>query len=163
MDDTSAMDEPAGTTLGETVDLRGTVVETVEADEVYVHQGGVNRVFAGVVEMDTGGAVTIDAETVSLNESVGVVVRADVVEANESGIGVLVARDLRLTNSRAGVTVADHADLHDSSTVVLLAREVNGPVEAMLDTRGAILAGLAAGVAVGLIWLAGGLIARRRS
>jgi len=163
MDDTSGMDERAGTTSGETVDLRGTMVETVEADEVHIHQGGVNRVFAGVVEMDTGGAVTIDAETVSLNESVGVVVRADMIDAHESGSGVLVAREMRLTNSRAGVAIADHADLHDSSTVVLLARQVNGPVETMLDTRGAILAGLVAGVAAGLVWLAGGLIARRRS
>ena len=163
MDDTNGTDELAGATSDEVMVLRGTAVETVEADEVHVHQGGVNRVFAGVVEIDTGGAVTIDAETVGMTGSVGMVIRADVVEANESGSGVLVARDMRLTNSRAGVAVAERADLQDSSTLVLLAREVHGPVETMLDTRGAILAGLIAGVAAGLVWLAGTLIDRRRS
>jgi hypothetical protein len=163
MDGTIGTDDQASESSEEMIDLRGTIVETVEADEVHIQQAGVNRVLAGVVEMDTGGAVTIDAETVSLSESVGVVVRADVLDANECSGGVLVARDMRLTNSRAGLIVADHADLQDSSTVVLLARQVNGPVETVLDTRGAILAGLVAGVAAGLVWLAGGLLARRRS
>jgi hypothetical protein len=163
MDNTDSVEERIGTTDGEVADLRGSVVETVEADEVRVYQGGVNRVFAGAVEMDTSGAATIDAETVSLHESVGVVVRADTIAVENSGTGVSMARDLRLANSRAVATIAEHADLHDSSTMVLLAREVNGRVETMLDTRGAVLAGLVAGVAAGLVWLAGGLIARRRS
>jgi hypothetical protein len=163
MEETDGREERAETIPDETAELRGSVVDTVEADEVLVHQGGVHRVFAGVVEMDTSGAGTIDAETVSLHESVGLVVRAAVVEAHDSGGGLVVGREVRLSNSRAGVTVADRADLHESSTVVLLAREVNGPVETMLDTRGAILAGLVAGVAAGLVWLAGGLLARRRS
>jgi len=163
MDDTLGMDDPADEHSAETVNLRGTMVDTVEADEVHIHQGGVNRVFAGVVEMDTGGAATIDAETVSLNESVGLVVRADVIDANECGSGIMTALELRMTNSRAGLALAERADLQDSSTLVLIAREVNGTVETVLDTRGAILAGLVAGVAAGLVLLAGGLLARRRS
>jgi hypothetical protein len=163
MEGSISMEEQAGEKSEEMIDLRGTIVETVEADEVHIQQAGINRVFAGVVEMDTGGAVTIDAETVSLSESVGLVVRAEVLDANDCSGGVLVARDMRLTNSRAGLAIADHADLRDSSTVVLLARQVNGPVETVLDTRGAILAGLVAGVAAGLVWLAGGLLSRRRS
>lgn len=155
-------EEQTGALPDEPQKLYGTLVESVEADEVLVHQGGVNRVFAGVVEIDRGGAATIDAENVSLQRSVGVVVRADALEANDSGGGVLVARDLRLTASRVGVAVAERAELQDSSTVILLAREVHGPVETLLDTRGAILAGLATGIAAGLVCLAGGLLSRRR-
>jgi hypothetical protein len=53
--------------------------------------------------------------------------------------------------------------LRDSSTFVLLAREVNGPVETVLDTRGAVAAGLVAGIAIGLVLFVGGLLTRRRS
>jgi hypothetical protein len=68
---------------------------------------------------------------------------------------------MHLTNSRIGLTVAERADLQQSSTVVLLAREVHGPVETLLDTRGAVLAGLVAGATAGLLWLAGALLRRR--
>jgi hypothetical protein len=68
-----------------------------------------------------------------------------------------------LANSRSALTVAGTADLRDSSTFVLLAREVNGPVETVLDTRGAVAAGLVAGIAIGLVLFLGGLLTRRRS
>jgi hypothetical protein len=67
-----------------------------------------------------------------------------------------------LANSRSALTVAGTADLRDSSTFVLLAREVNGPVETVLDTRGAVAAGLVAGIAIGLVLFVGGLLTRRR-
>jgi hypothetical protein len=46
--------------------------------------------------------------------------------------------------------------------VILLAREVNGPVETVFDTRGAALAGLIGGIAVGMVLFAGKLLSRRR-
>ena len=90
-------------------------------------------------------------------------IRADVIDATECGAGIVVAEDMRLTGSRAGIAIAGKAHLRDSSTVVLLAREVNGQVETVLDTRGAVVAGLVAGMAAGLVLLAGRLITRRRS
>jgi hypothetical protein len=52
--------------------------------------------------------------------------------------------------------------MQDSPTVILLAREVHGPVETVLDTRGALLAGLVAGVAIGMVLYVGRLLSRRR-
>ena len=40
---------------------------------------------------------------------------------------------------------------------------MNGRVEAVLDTRGAALAGIAAGVTIGLLLLMGGRLGRRQS
>jgi hypothetical protein len=45
---------------------------------------------------------------------------------------------------------------------LLLASEVHGNVETVLDTTGAAVAGLAAGVGIGLLLAIGGLLRRRR-
>jgi hypothetical protein len=43
-----------------------------------------------------------------------------------------------------------------------LAREVNGTVETILDTRGALVAGLVSGIAVGLVLSVFNMLTRRR-
>jgi hypothetical protein len=60
------------------------------------------------------------------------------------------------------VVIARAADMHASSALVLLAGQTNGPVETLLDTRGALLAGLIGGTVMGAILIAGSLIFRRR-
>jgi len=75
---------------------------------------------------------------------------------------MVMGEQVGLDNSRAGLTLARRADLTDSNTFILLAREVNGPVETVLDTRGAVAAGLVAGIAIGLVLFVGGVLSRRR-
>jgi hypothetical protein len=60
-------------------------------------------------------------------------------------IGALVGREIHAENLRTGI---------------LLAGQVNGPVKTMLDTPRAILAGLSAGAAVGLVLWVGQLLSR---
>ncbi|MGD8848431.1 MAG: hypothetical protein PVF18_01830, partial [Anaerolineales bacterium] len=64
-------------------------------------------------------------------------------------------------NSRLGLAVANRAQLDQSAIGVLLAREVDGNVEPLLDTRGALLAGLTSGIVIGTMLLIGNLIRRR--
>jgi hypothetical protein len=45
---------------------------------------------------------------------------------------------------------------------VVLAQKIDGQVETTLDTRGAILAGLVAGIAAGLVSLVGRLLSQRK-
>jgi hypothetical protein len=63
---------------------------------------------------------------------------------------------------RSGITVAREVDMTGSSSVILLANEVNGEVKTVLDTPQALLAGLVAGIGVGLVLFAGGLLRRSR-
>jgi len=104
----------------------------------------------------------INAEKVNLQLSGAITVRGDNVVIKDSGAGVVVADRISGTNASIGVAVANSAELDGSSTVVLLAREVHGNVETVLDTRGAMVAGLMAGVAVGMVLLVGSLLVRRR-
>jgi uncharacterized membrane protein len=58
--------------------------------------------------------------------------------------------------------IAQTVDMENSNSVVLLAREVYGPVETVLDTRDALLAGLVSGIGIGLVLTVFRLLARRR-
>jgi hypothetical protein len=73
----------------------------------------------------------------------------------DDGAAVAIsAQKATLVNSRALVVMAPQAEVVDGRVGILLAREVNGPVTAVLDTRQAAVAGLAAGAAIGLLfWL----------
>jgi hypothetical protein len=96
-----------------------------------------------------------------MHNSVALAVRADLVELEAGAAAGALAGQVTLANSRVGIVVADRADMRDSPTVILLAREVHGPVETVLDTRGALLAGLVAGVAIGMVLLVVRLLGRR--
>lgn len=144
------------------VSLDGGSIETVEAETVRISQGGVERVIASEVGLERGGAGVINAETVGLQLSGALTVRGDNVTIKDSGAGIVVADKVTGSNAYLGVTVTNSAELNGGHSVVLLAREVHGNVETILDTRGAMVAGLVAGVAVGVVLLIGGLLIRRR-
>ena len=75
-------------------------------------------------------------------------------------MGAVVTEHAVLQDSRVGITIARKAELNNSSSIILLAQEVEGNVETILDTRGALLAGLVSGIAVGLVLLVGNLLRR---
>ena len=48
----------------EVVDLRGGLVDTIEAEKVHVTRGGANRILASEVDMDVGGALVTHGEKI---------------------------------------------------------------------------------------------------
>ncbi|MEK7784935.1 MAG: hypothetical protein AAB658_05845, partial [Chloroflexota bacterium] len=85
-----------------------------------------------------------------------VAARAQKVFVENGGAGVAVAETAELKNSLAGVLVANTVNTTGSRSLVLIAGNVNGPVETVLDlrrTQSVLLAGLSAGLVVGLIFL----------
>lgn len=148
----------------------------VSAETVRLEGGSAYVIKAGKTEMKQSAASTIYAETVDLRESaVGWaeseliradlaalgVTRAETVAADQSLVGVVRARQAAITNSVAGVAVADRLEANHARAFFLYAREMNGTAYTLLDTRGAALFGLLAGLALGLVWLIGGMFNRR--
>ena len=82
---------------------------------------------------------------------------------NESQAGVIYAQTAELHDSRTSILVAQQVHADTIRTTVLLAGRVEGPVETMVDTPRALLAGLSAGVAVGLVLFVMRLITGRKS
>ena len=109
---------------GEVIHLDGGTVETVEAVTVRIQQGGANRILATEVELRQAAAGRIDAESVVVQQSAVIAARGDEIGAEQSFVGGVVAQDVRLHASRIGLTIADTVQLDQSSTLILLAREV---------------------------------------
>jgi len=144
------------------VTMSGGSIENIEAETVRIDQGGAQRIIASEVGISRGGVGVINADNVDLQLAGALTVRSDKTTIKDGGAGVVVSDQLTGANANIGVAVANTAELNGGSTVVLLAREVHGDVETMLDTRGTMVAGLIAGIAVGLVLFVGSLLVRRR-
>lgn len=105
--------------------------------------GAVNAKQAELQQAVVGG---LRGETVSLNGKAGVVI-AHTLNSSEANGLVIGAGEVNATSIRAGL---------------LIGRQVNGPVETLLDGRTALVAGVVGGMAAGLILLAGRLLFGRK-
>jgi len=83
------------------------------------------------------------------------------VSLQDSSSVVLVTENAKLQESRNGLLVASKVEADTINTTILLTRNVEGNVETVLDTPRALLAGLTAGVAVGLVLFVGQLLTKR--
>jgi hypothetical protein len=95
-----------------------------------------------------------------LQQGAAFITRSAKSTSEESTVGAVISEHAVLQDSRVGITIARKAELNNSSSIILLAQEVEGNVETILDTRGALLAGLVSGIAVGLVLLVGNLLRR---
>ena len=143
------------------VNLTGGPIQSVEAEVVRIRQGGANQIVAGEVEIQQGGVVHVAADAVGAHQSGILVARGNVISVDSGGVGVAIGEDVLLAGSRALLTIGGRVEIQEGSSVVLLAREVHGPVHTVLDTSGAMLAGLTAGVAVGLVLFVGRMLTKR--
>ena len=155
--------------------MREMSAEKVQADLVRVHQSGVKEIAAQEVGLHETAVGRVTAATLTAHESAAGVVQAENATFAESGIGAARAETLQLQGN-AGVLFSGDASVADSAvgvlagrslraervnTVVLLAGEVEGEVQTVLDTRGAILAGLVGGVTAGIFLAAAQFLFRR--
>ncbi len=93
-----------------------------------------------------------------MNRSGALAVQGQTISLNESNTGVLISDTATVENTGIGIAIVQNADIQNSTAFILLSRQVNGDVETVLDTRGTLLAGLVAGMTVGLIFLVGKMI-----
>jgi hypothetical protein len=153
--------EPEVTVATDEVRLAQGSASVVRADVVHLKQGGAQTVFAREMDVRQGGVVQADCDEMSVEEGGIVLARAGTLSVERGGVVLAAADKALLTNASAGVLITRNAELTNSRTTLLLASQVSGTVDTLLDTRGAALAGLAAGLGVGIVLLAGSLLKRR--
>jgi hypothetical protein len=149
----------------------------IEEDLIQVKQGNIPQVNAEKVEIQSGAANRVYAEQVTVHQGGVGMVQATSVSVNQGGIGFVRAGEANLENSSTQAVVTQTATVNGGTVGLLIAREVHanplrafvvlaqkidGQVETTLDTRGAILAGLVAGIAAGLVSLMGRLLSQRK-
>jgi hypothetical protein len=97
-----------------------------------------------------------------VRESSLLAARTGALTLQQSGVGLVTAQDAHLENAQAGIVIGQRVETKNTRTVVLIGRHIEGNVETMLDSRGALLLGLGLASAVGLISILMGLFRRTR-
>lgn len=125
---------------------------TIEADHVEVMMGAVGRVESRELDVDRGAVGAARAEHVTAQRSaIGAVVGGEV-EIGQSFVQSVLAREVRTDQSIVRAIVAQDVHVERSSLIgVLLARRVVGDVRVILDWRGAVALGAAAGLVLRLL------------
>jgi hypothetical protein len=159
------------------VNLSQSGAGTIRAELVRLRQGGAEKIIATEVDVRQGGAGQIEAQQVTLTQGGVGVVKTASMDIREGGVGVLRSEQATIVNGGAAVVVADAVDVKDVCagvvitrnmrgenirTGVLLTGQVEGNVETILDTPRAMLAGLTAGAAIGLVLWIGYLLTGRK-
>ena len=133
------------------VEIDGGTIERVDAETVSIFQGGVRQAVAGNLEMRLGAAGSLQASTARLEQVVAGAVRGNAVEIIESDAAAVMGGEINAEHSRIGIALADSIHMDQGSSLIMLTREIRGEVTTVLDTRGAMVAGLLAGMAAGAI------------
>ena len=172
---TPELDTPESADSPQVVNLAHADVQSVQAELVRMHQATAGSVAAEDVELSFSAAGGVNAQTLSARQSaIGGVnaeeahiwnsviggVRGTVVNAQGMIAGV-AGESITLEGARVGVAAAQEVRGARVDTVVLLAGRVEGEVHTVVDTRGAVIAGLVGGLFAGLILLVGRIAFRR--
>lgn len=123
----------------------------IEAEAVEVHQGAVGRVDAVDVAVTQGfvGAARGDRVSVEMG-ALGAALGGEV-SVSQGAVGTMIAREARVEQSFVRTLVAQTVNVHRPSAVVfMVAQRVSGDVKVLLDWRGALAFGAAAGLLAGL-------------
>ena len=116
--------------------------------------GGV-KAQAEQLEMRQGGIVLAQTQTAHLTASrAGVLLSEGDVAMEQAGAQVLLARgDVTMDQSGAVAMVARNVKAENSGVVFLLARDVDGTVNAAFGPRESVIFGAVAGAVAGLVML----------
>ena len=171
-------------------ELPASADSTDTPEVVNLAQSDVGEVNAEMVRMHQSNAETVNSEDVELNIAAAGMVNTQTLSARDSVIGGVNASEAKITDSIVGGVRAGTVDVHGLvggvagntvqvenaysvvtaakevrgeriESLILIAGRVEGEVHTLVDTRGAVMAGLIGGLFAGLILLVGRIAFRR--
>lgn len=151
-------------------------VDVIEAEMVRMHQSATQEITADEVALNMSGAIDVAAAEISTHESALLLVNAKEVEMVNSAAGAIRADNVNLVG-QAGIVLADSVNLGNTyaglvaggrvqgeriESLIMLGNHVEGDVQTVVDTRGAVIVGLVGGLLTGIILLIGRLVFRSK-
>lgn len=122
----------------------------IHADQVTA-QGMINQINANHVELENSAVLMVQSGSMDItNGGIGFA-RTEQAIFTTGGAGMLVANSVNGENIGANLLISREVQATAIKTTVLLAGRVEGPVETTVDARGAMFAGLAAGIGLGVV------------
>jgi aspartyl aminopeptidase len=146
---------------GEAVTLTGGSAYVIKAERAQLNQSAASTVYAQTVDLRESAAGLAESDLVRTDLSAVGLARAEQVVADQSLVLAARSNTASLNHSLAGVLIGNEVQAENTRTLFLFAGETNGSVQTTFDTRGALLAGIAAGVALAVTLILGG-VGRRK-
>jgi hypothetical protein len=166
-----AADGPGGTDAhrikATTVTINQGGAGEVEAESITVSQGGIGAASAEDITVSMGGIGRAQADDIAVRMGAIGIARGERVSVELGAVGfaaggnvsvtqgftrAVLARDVRISQGAAQTIVAENVTIEGRvGTFLLIARKVEGDVRTVLDWRGALAAGAALGIAMGLL------------
>ena len=140
-----------------------TYVNSLNAEEVDLHQSGSLNINAGNLHANSSLLGLSQGDSADINNSILLAARAVELETSNSTVGGIYSENTILgENSKAGILVSGNVTGEKIHSVLLVARNVEGPVETILDTRQVALASVLTGIACGAVLILGKFLFRRK-
>ena len=146
----------------EMVRMHQSAAQEISADEVAMQQAAALDVTAAEISTHQTGLALVSAKEVELNNSAAGAIRAENVNV-VGGAGIVLANSVNLGNTYAGLVAGGNVRSESIETLIFLGNHVEGDVQTVVDTRGALIAGTVGGVLAGVVLLIGRLVFGRRS
>jgi hypothetical protein len=124
----------------------------IVADHVDVRMGAVGRVETSVMQVEQGAVGAARADSIALERSALGAGLANEVTVRQGFARALLARSATVEQSFVRTLIAAEVRIDKATGVgILIARNVVGDVRVLLDWRGALAFGAAAGLVAGLV------------
>jgi len=149
-----------------TLELTKGEAQVVEGEFINVKQSTVRAVEGGHVELQQVGALTIDGEKIDATQGAACIMRGRELSLNQSISAISIADDMFLNfsfspismarnnadvnRSAVGVIVSKEIKSENTSSLIMIARKVEGNVTTLLDWRSALAFGAVVGGVLGL-------------
>ncbi|MDD2921398.1 MAG: hypothetical protein PHQ36_03860 [Anaerolineales bacterium] len=133
----------------------------IEAEDVELSQSAALNIRAGNLTARQSGLAFVQADSVAMQESGAGVVRAATATIN-GGVGAALANQVEIGTAYAGIIAGREIRGEKIESMILLSRNVEGNVFTVVDTRGAIIAGLVGGLFAGILFLLGRMLFGRK-
>jgi predicted ATP-dependent endonuclease of OLD family len=141
----------------ETVRMHNSAAGAITADEIEANQSLIQQIQATQVDLRSSLVALVSSNEGRVSNGGIVALRTSQLESTNCAIGIAVAEEARISQLQSGGVIATKVHADSIRSAIILANQIDGSVETLLDTPRAILAGLTAGVAIGLVMLVGRL------
>jgi len=138
----------------EFVNVKQSTVQSVEGGHVELQQVGALTIYGEKVDVTQGATFLLRGEKLTLNQSISVITAAEDASLNFSFSPVSLAKErLEVNRSAVGVMVSKELKTEGTSSIIMIAKNIEGNVTTLLDWRSALALGAVFGGIFGLFKL----------
>jgi hypothetical protein len=151
------------------MEMESKSLDFVEAEFMNIRQSTIRSVEGGHVELQQVGALSIDGDRVEVTQGAALVIRGAELSLNQSAATIAVGETTNLNfsfspisvaggnatvnRSAVGLMAAREINADNSTSIVMIGREIHGSVTTLLDWRSALALGAIAAGTLGIFAL----------